>query len=392
MRAAAEVWWWVEDLRRYGAQLGRRSRLRQHEGADYTSEEYRDAVRRTVARIHPPSMHLRISEVIRETSTASTLRFHRLDGPIPPFRAGQYISLAVALAGIRTSRPLSISSAPGEDHLDVTICGKAGGFVSSHLQSAARPGDELTATGPFGRLIIEPLTDRGELVFLGGGCGVAPLLSMIRHQQSLGWPKKLYLIYGCRTLEEVIFRSELDRLSAANGRLSYALVLAEPDPDYQGVRGLISAELIRSHVGPLEGKTFFVCGPRAMVLHCLAELARLGVPRQRVRTESYGPPEQVSEEPGWPPAVSPEQEFTVEVAGLGRLRAKAGEPLLCALERNTVLVPARCRSGVCSDCRLRLVSGRVFMPADVQLRAVDRQYGYIHACMAYPLEDLVVEL
>jgi len=74
------------------------------------------------------------------------------------------------------------------------------------------------------------------------------------------------------------------------------------------------------------------------------------------------------------------------------LRAPAGEPLMNTLERYGIVVPAVCRSGACSACRMRLLSGRVFQPAHTALRESDREHGYIHACVSYPLEDLRIGL
>jgi ferredoxin len=74
------------------------------------------------------------------------------------------------------------------------------------------------------------------------------------------------------------------------------------------------------------------------------------------------------------------------------IRAPAGEPLLNTLERYDIVVPAVCRTGACSACRAKLLSGRVFMPAHTALRESDRQHGYIHTCVSYPLEDLRIQI
>jgi len=145
---------------------------------------------------------------------------------------------------------------------------------------------------------------------------------------------------------------------------------------------------------------------------CLAALKELGVPSYRIKRELYGPPADVTKEPGWPGGLSADTVFNVEVVNLppacvppsvpptrggdergGKtIRAPAGEPLMNSLERYGVVVPAVCRSGACSACRARLLSGRVFQPAHTGLRESDRQHGYIHACVSYPLEDLRIHL
>jgi ferredoxin len=140
------------------------------------------------------------------------------------------------------------------------------------------------------------------------------------------------------------------------------------------------------------GKTFYICGPHVMYDFCLAALEELGVPPHKIRRELYGPPADVAKEPGWPEGLLPDAVFSVEVTGQKKIRAQAGEPLLNTLERYGIIVPAVCRSGECSACRIRLLSGRVFMPAHTGLRESDRQHGYIHACASYPLEDLRIRL
>jgi ferredoxin len=140
------------------------------------------------------------------------------------------------------------------------------------------------------------------------------------------------------------------------------------------------------------GKTFYICGPNVMYDFCLAALTELGVPRHKINRELYGPPDDVTQEPGWPEGLSADTMFSVEVEGRETIQAPAGEPLLNSLERYGIVVPAVCRAGECSACRTRLLSGQVFMPAHTGLRESDRQHGYIHACVAYPLTDLQVRL
>jgi len=84
--------------------------------------------------------------------------------------------------------------------------------------------------------------------------------------------------------------------------------------------------------------------------------------------------------------------FTVSVRGKGDIKALAGEPLLTSLERAGIIVPSLCRSGGCSKCRVKLVSGNVFQPRGARVRASDIRYGYIHSCAAYPITDCEVML
>ncbi len=82
--------------------------------------------------------------------------------------------------------------------------------------------------------------------------------------------------------------------------------------------------------------------------------------------------------------------FQVMVKGRKKINARAGEPLMISLERVGIVIPASCRSGECSLCRTKLLSGKVFQPPGAKLRKSDRTYGYIHPCVAYPLENLEI--
>jgi ferredoxin-NADP reductase len=322
---------------------------------------------------------------------------------LPPFRPGQYVNLFVDVDGILTSRPYSISSKPGVGFLDLTVRDKPGGFVAPFLLNEMQVGDELESTGPAGAFYYEPLIDGRDLVFLAGGSGVTPFMSIIRHLLGRGEATpslQIHLLYGSRLLDDVIFGAELAKLAAEHPCFRYSLVISEPPASYEGGdlespayrTGFLDAKLIREEVGDVSGKTFYVCGPNVMYGFCLDALQEMGVPRHKIRRELYGPPDDVTQEPGWPAELPADALFEVEVEGRRTIRAAAGEPLLSSLERYGLVVPAVCRAGECSACRTRLLSGRVFMPADTGLRETDREHGYIHACVSYPLTHLRIRI
>ena len=412
-----EILYWLQDVREHLRVYQRRKALRRPgRGFDYTADEYRGVVQRVVSRLHPRRMRLRVVEIVQETPTTKTFRLERTDGPstalrrnsgqgsghspLPPFRPGQYINVFVDVDGVLTSRPYSIASPPGSpstgsgrsETLELTVRDKPGGFVAPYLLNEVQVGDELETTGPDGSFYHEPLIDGDDLVFLAGGSGITPFMSIIRDAVQRARPLKIHLLYGSRVPEDVIYGDELAELTASRPNLSHSLVISEPPPGYEGLTGFLDADLIRSQAGDPTGKTFYICGPQVMYDFCLAALAELGVPSHKIRRELYGSPDDVTKEPGWPEGLSADTIFNVEVAGHPTIRAPAGEPLMNTLERYGIIVPAICRSGACSSCRVHLLSGRVFMPAHTALRESDRQHGYIHACVSYPLEDLQIRL
>jgi len=362
-------------------------------GAAHTGHRLpeRAEIERAVQRLHPRHMHLRLVETVDETPDVRTLSFARLDGPLPPFRAGQYVSVAVSIGAVRTNRAYSISSAPGDARLEITVRRKPGGFVTEHLFTLV-PGAEVETSGPTGSFVFEPLIDRGALVFLAGGSGITPFRSMWRDFEQRGPTPRVHLVFGVRTPADVIYKAELKELAARCPWFTYSIIVSEPGPGFRGRKGLLDAARIRAEVEDPARARFFLCGPNAMRQLVEAALAELGVPRHHVRRELYGPPTDVTAEVGWPAGVTASRTFRVTVDGHAPIEARAGEPLLSSLERRGVLLPALCRSGECSACRARLLAGQVYMPPSTRVREADAASGYIHTCVAYPLSDLTLRV
>ncbi|RJP27636.1 MAG: FAD-dependent oxidoreductase [Actinobacteria bacterium] len=349
-------------------------------------------VEQALAGLHPDRVQLQVSEVIEDTASTRTLRMRAAEGELPWFRAGQYVNLFCEVEGVLTSRPYSIASAPGAGYWDITVRHMAGGFVSNYLLHEVKAGDRLESTGPSGSFYYEPLMDTGDLVFLAGGSGITPFASIIREAAGKGSGPEMHLIYGSRDPADIIFGEEMKKLEAKLPALKVDYVISEATQGWSGPCGLLDAQMISQLVGSVEGKTFYICGPPQMYLLCEGALASLGVPRRRIRREAYGPPADITSEPGWPGA-DPDAVFAVSEERTGRtFQARAGEPLMNSLERAGIVVEAVCRAGECTVCRTRLIAGKVFVPERVLARQVDAVAGYIHPCMSYPLEDLSIRI
>jgi len=358
-------------------------------GADYDLD--RNRADRFIDRLHPARIDLKVAEVRPETPSTRTLRLVPAAGPLPPFQAGQYISLFVEVDHVRTSRPYSLSSPPNQSgHYEITVRRVEGGLVSNYLLDRVKPGDRLTASGPAGHFFHNPLFHKKDMVCLAGGSGITPFYSQVREILECGLDRTVTLIYGSRTVDEILFNDQLSSLAARFDNFSFIPVVEGPAAGWDGPTGYITRQVIQETVGDVGEKTFYLCGPQAMYDFCLADLAALGVLRRRVRREVYGPPLAITQAPGWPAEVSAEDSFEVTVQGGPTFTLGAAEPLLAGLERAGLAVPSLCRSGECSQCRVRVVSGSVFQPAGALVRRSDRRYGYVHACVSYPLTDLEI--
>lgn len=344
-----------------------------------------------IERLHPAKMDLRITEVIEESSTTKTFRLVSDDHYLPPFLAGQYITLYLTVGNIRTGRPYSISSSPDQTgYYDITVRRVENGLVSNHLLDEVSAGDVIETSGPSGNFYHNPLVHEKTMVCIAGGSGITPFMSMIREIAESGLDRTVFLFYGNKNQEDVIFHDELVRLSHTHANITYTPVIEEPLDDYDGKCGFITGAVVSDISGDHPGKTYFLCGPRGLYDFCLPELEKLGVPQRKVRREMYGPPLGITDYPGWPAKIKADDRFTVSVKGKKSFQAKAGESLLTALENNGILVPSLCRSGECSMCRVKILSGSVYQPAGTMVRKSDRKHGYVHSCVSFPLEDLEV--
>jgi ferredoxin-NADP reductase len=356
-------------------------------GSNFKDEKGK--VKNYISHLHPSRIQMRVVDIIDETGSTRTFRLVPEDAPLPPFIAGQYITVFVETGGIQTARPYSISSAPNQrGYYEITIRRVPEGLVSCFFLDKVKPGDVIQVSGPQGFFYYNPVIHEKTAICIAGGSGITPFMSMIREVAECGHNRKIRLIYGNRSVDDIIFHEELTRISERFDNISYIPVLEMPPEGYSGKKGFITADVIREVSGTTRDKTFFLCGPPAMYDFCLPELEKLEIPKKRLKKEMYGAPDHIWEYPGWPEGVSGDETFSVIVNKAKPFKAKAGEPLLKALEKNGVLVPSICRSGECSMCRVKITSGKVFQPTGVPVRASDKAFGYVHSCVSFPITDI----
>jgi ferredoxin-NADP reductase len=192
--------------------------------------------------------------------------------------------------GYQAERSYSIASAPEDEHLVLTVERFDDGEVSPYLVGELRPGDELELRGPIGGYFVWEATLGGPLLLLAGGSGIVPLRSILRHRSAVGSTVPVRLLYSSKSLDEVIYRDELDRLAAGAG-IDVRFTLTREQPEgWQGYRRRIDQELLREIAWPPDERPLvFVCGPTAFVEVAATALVQLGHEPGRIKTERFGP-------------------------------------------------------------------------------------------------------
>jgi Na+-transporting NADH:ubiquinone oxidoreductase subunit F len=165
------------------------------------------------------------------------------------------------------------------------------GKMSSHL-FALKPGDKITVYGPFGEFFARE-TD-AEMVFIGGGAGMAPMRSHIFDQlKRIKSKRKISFWYGARSLREAFYVDEFDALAAANPNFKWTLALSDPLPEdnWTGAKGFIHNVLLenylKNHPAP-EDCEFYMCGPPVMNTAVINMLLDLGVERENIMLDDFG--------------------------------------------------------------------------------------------------------
>lgn len=341
-------------------------------------------------RLHSKSLSLLVSSISDTGKNAKVIRFVSENGYLPPFEAGQYINIFTEIDGVRTSRPYSISSSPKQRaYYEITVARIKDGFVSDFFLDDVKVGDRFEANGPAGVFRFQPVFHSRKSLFLAGGSGITPFLSMTREIVDAALDRDVVMLYGCRSSKAALYDEELRAYSEKYPNFKYHLIVSDEDDSWNGETGFIDRNLIMHLVPDYAERTCYICGPQVMNDFCKKELEELGLPEKQIRREMFGTRRDIQNEPGWPENLTGDEVFNVKI-GERIIPAKSGESLLTALERSGIRMNVCCRSGECSLCRVKLVNGKVFLSKGVLQRYADEKYGYIHSCKAYPISDLEI--
>jgi ferredoxin-NADP reductase len=205
----------------------------------------------------------------------------------PGHHAGQHLDVRLtAEDGYRAERGYSIASAPGEG-VAITVERLEDGEVSPYLTEELRPGDQFEVRGPIGQYFIWEPGIAGPLLLVAGGSGVVPFRAMLRHRARTGSDVPMRLLCSSRTLEDVIYRDELEE-PQEGVEVIQTLSRSHP-PGWSGRAGRIDAALIAEVAfPPASGAIAYVCGPTGFVETVARSLVSLGYPSERIKTERFG--------------------------------------------------------------------------------------------------------
>lgn len=229
----------------------------------------------------------RVLETEQEAPRVWTLTLEPHGGRPFHFAPGQFQYLRVHGAGIPPEEhPFTIASSPARpNRISLTI--KESGDFTAGI-GRVRPGDLVTVHGPFGRFSHALHTRERDLVFIAGGVGITPLMSMLRAMRDRLEPRRVLLVYASRSVADVLFADELEGIQAGERpRLRVVHVLDQAPPSWDGETGRIDADRLLRLSGGLDGKAFYLCCPPRMMTDLVRGLRRLGVSPRHIHADYF---------------------------------------------------------------------------------------------------------
>lgn len=225
-----------------------------------------------------------------ESLSAQTkhLEFEMQGLPHFGFVAGQWLSLKHNKPdGEEITRAYSIASQPGDENRFALCLNRVqDGFMSNHLCDM-RPGDQISAQGPFGDFILRP--PMAETLFIATGTGIAPFRSMLhwllsdpnRHHD-----RQLWLLFGNRTELDIYYHQEFLKLAAEHTNFHYLPTLSRGGPDWKGLRGYVQEHVTEIVQGRTDIRAY-ICGLNDMIKANRELLKSLGCNRRAIFYEKY---------------------------------------------------------------------------------------------------------
>lgn len=345
---------------------------------------------------------LKIKEIEKETEDAVTIHFWHPLNEVIKYRPGQFLTLLIPQGDQKVRRSYSMSSSPYTDvSIAITIKRVPGGFGSNYLLDELKVGDVIEAMEPAGNFLPKQADDQvRQVVFIGAGSGITPLFSILKSVLIVEPESEVFLLYGSRTEESIIFKQKINGLKEKYGeRFQLVHTLTQPSESWLGETGRLN----KSHIlkimekfPALEKKTaeYYLCGPDDMMEEAHRALSILAVSDTQIRKESF-----LTSTLAKPGEVTLEEEdnslktreITLFYEGAEyKLPVKPHESVLEAALNMDIDLPYSCQAGMCTACLGRCVSGKVRLDEEDALSEAELKEGFILTCVTHPMSDDVV--
>ncbi|MEO9869992.1 2Fe-2S iron-sulfur cluster-binding protein [Ekhidna sp.] len=345
-----------------------------------------------------------VSRVLKETFESHSITFK-----IPPalkdkfdFKPGQFVVIKLMIEGMEYNRPYSMSSAPYEDNLTITVKRLRGGIVSNYLIDHAKVGLSLLVKEPEGDFYYKTSTESRNHFVISAGSGITPMLSIIKAILLDEPLSKVHLLYGNRSEETIIFESDflnLEKLHKDQFFVDFILsapkkhrkpglmgFLSKSEIKWKGMKGHIKHDTLsdftsRYPVNP--NSVVYICGPSGMIEGAEDFFRKKGVQEKNIISESF-----YVENHDLPGGKIKECQVKVHYKKeVYEVVIDDERSILDNLLKTDVVIPFACKSGLCSSCITKVIDGDVHSRVTKGLTASQRKDKHVLSCQSIPTTD-----
>jgi ferredoxin-NADP reductase len=234
-----------------------------------------------------------VASVIALADETPRVRSLVLDVPgWPGHLPGQHVDVRLtAEDGYQTERSYSIATPADGTRVTISVERIDDGEVSPYLDGELRVGDQLELRGPIGGYFVWTPGDGRPLLLAGGGSGIVPLMAMLRARITAGTDVPVRLLVSARSIDEIIYRAELESIASANSGVEIRWTLTRTQPSgWTGYGRRVDRAMLAEIAWPVDAQPrSFACGPTGFVETVASGLVELGHEPGNIRTERFGP-------------------------------------------------------------------------------------------------------
>lgn len=334
----------------------------------------------------------RVLRITRQTSRAVTVELVLEGGYRLNYRAGQSICVSFQLGNSLFRRTFSLSSCPEENRIAFTAKSILHGRISSFIAEKLKIGERVIIEDPQGDFVLpteKPYEQR--YVMLAAGSGIVPIFSMIKDLLGKNALADITLVYCNRTTDEVLFRRDIESLEHKHSGFKVHWHYTRREGYGHDHSRRLNGEKVLALIADAAQAFYYVCAPVGLASSFLDALNAIGIPESAVKFELFSAPAHVTEDAELQP-----RRVVFENPGLlgGSVSVdqKQVETLLDTASRAGIKISQHCTVGNCKACKVKVLQGTAVMDEPNSLSTDEALAGYVLACVAYPCEDVVVQL